>query len=239
MTRALGLPDRRAYFPDLDSILLGAVRAGDGTPAETRTGAARILSTQLNNLDVWKLVLNPASAAASGGYLVEVAHVDPGSSVVNSDWELIGTIEAAGIEQVEAAFSGKDVGEQAKAASNGRILTLGTITPGSGYTGAGTYTNVALTGGAGTGARATIVVAGGVVTTVTITSRGRGYVAGNTLSATNANIGGAGSGFSIPVATIGTVLDPRVLAIRLTAGTGSNGAAVPSGIDSVFISPVM
>jgi hypothetical protein len=62
----------------------------------------------------------------------------------------------------------------------------------------GTYTNVALTGGSGSGAYATIVVAGGIVTTVTITAHGVDYVAGNTLSATLP----VGSGFALLVGTV-------------------------------------
>ena len=86
---------------------------------------------------------------------------------------------------------------------NGIALTLGTRVGGSSYTN-GTYTNVALTGGSGTGAKATIVVSGGTVTTVTLTAGGDGYAVGDTLSATAASIGGTGSGFSIKVATINT-----------------------------------
>jgi gliding motility-associated-like protein len=79
------------------------------------------------------------------------------------------------------------------------ILTLGAVTPGTGYTN-GTYTNVPLTGGSGTGVLATVVVANGVVSTVTIpTPIGSGYLAGDVLSATAANLGGTGSGFNIPV----------------------------------------
>jgi hypothetical protein len=80
------------------------------------------------------------------------------------------------------------------------ILTLGTITPGSAYTN-GTYTNVPLTGGSGSGALATIVVAGNFVTTVTVTNVGNYYDVGNILSAAPATIGGTGAGFSVPVAT--------------------------------------
>ena len=83
----------------------------------------------------------------------------------------------------------------------GLILTLNTLVGGTTYTN-GTYTNVTLTGGSGSGAKATIVVAGTVVTTVTLTSAGNGYAIGDTLSATAASIGGTGSGFSIKVATI-------------------------------------
>jgi hypothetical protein len=83
----------------------------------------------------------------------------------------------------------------------GLVLTLNTLVGGTLYTN-GTYTNVTLTGGSGSGAKATIVVSGGSVTTVTVTTAGNGYVVGNTLSATAASIGGTGSGFSIKVATI-------------------------------------
>jgi hypothetical protein len=83
----------------------------------------------------------------------------------------------------------------------GLVLTLNTLVGGTLYTN-GTYTNVTLTGGSGSGAKATIVVSGGSVTTVTVTTPGNGYVVGNTLSATAASIGGTGSGFSINVATI-------------------------------------
>ena len=85
----------------------------------------------------------------------------------------------------------------------GRALTLNTLVGGSGYVNA-TYTAVPLTGGSGSGAKATIVVSGGAVTSVTLTSYGNDYVVGNTLSASNTNLGGAGSGFSIVVATITT-----------------------------------
>jgi hypothetical protein len=83
----------------------------------------------------------------------------------------------------------------------GLILTLNTLVGGTTYTN-GTYANVTLTGGSGSGAKATIVVSGNTVTTVTLTTAGNGYVVGDTLSATAASIGGTGSGFSIKVATI-------------------------------------
>lgn len=81
------------------------------------------------------------------------------------------------------------------------IATKGTIVGGSGYVN-GTYTDVPLTGGTGSGARATVVVAGGAVTTVTITSAGIGYTAADSLSASNLKLGGAGTGFSVPVSTV-------------------------------------
>jgi len=83
----------------------------------------------------------------------------------------------------------------------GPVLTVGTLVGGSLYTN-GTYTAVDLTGGSGTGAKATIVVSGAVVSSVTITTQGNSYIVGDTLSALAANIGGTGSGFSIKVATV-------------------------------------
>lgn len=82
------------------------------------------------------------------------------------------------------------------------VATLGSVTGGASYVN-GTYYDVALSGGSGTGARATVVVASGAVTTVTITEGGEGYTVGNTLTAANSNLGGAGSGFSVPVANLG------------------------------------
>jgi hypothetical protein len=86
----------------------------------------------------------------------------------------------------------------------GPIVTLGTITAGSGYV-SGTYTGVALTGGTGALATATVVVTAGAVTSVTLTREGGHYIAGDVLSASAASLGGTGSGFSIPVSTVRTV----------------------------------
>jgi hypothetical protein len=81
----------------------------------------------------------------------------------------------------------------------GAIATYGTITAGSGYTN-GTYTGVALSGGSGYGATATITVAGGIVTAVSAVRAGQWYLAGDVLSC---SFIGAGSNFALPVATVG------------------------------------
>ena len=81
------------------------------------------------------------------------------------------------------------------------VATLGVITGGSAYT-TGTYFDVPLTGGSGSGALATITVAAGAVTAVTITNGGLQYGVANTLSAAATNIGGTGSGFSVLVASV-------------------------------------
>jgi len=87
----------------------------------------------------------------------------------------------------------------------GAILTAGALTGGTGYT-PGFYENVALTGGSGIGARANITVTGAAVTLVEFTSLGEGYAAGNDLTASNADIGGTGTGFSQDILTVQTVL---------------------------------
>ena len=98
------------------------------------------------------------------------------------------------------------------------IQTLDTLVGGSGYVN-GTYTNVSLTGGSGAGAKATIVVGGGAVTSVTVTTFGAGYQVGNSLSASNTSLGGTGAGFSISVAS----LYPQVILMSLAAiATGSD-----------------
>jgi hypothetical protein len=106
----------------------------------------------------------------------------------------------AGLEVVNINNDGIGSGTSQFTFSGG-ILTTGTLVGGSLYTN-GTYTAVSLTGGTGSGAKATIVVSGGAVTSVTITTKGNYYVVGDTLSATAASIGGTGSGFSVKVASL-------------------------------------
>jgi hypothetical protein len=82
------------------------------------------------------------------------------------------------------------------------ILTMNTLVPGTGYTNTGAYTNVPLIGGTGSGATADFAIIGGVVSSVNINQGGKGYTAGDLLTASTANLGGTGSGFTIKVATI-------------------------------------
>jgi len=98
------------------------------------------------------------------------------------------------------------VGYQSLYNNTTNVATLGTITGGTGYTN-GTYTGVVMTLSSGSTATtyptATIVVSGGAVTTVTLTSNGVGFKDTTTvLTAPAASIGGTGSGFSVPVASL-------------------------------------
>lgn len=87
--------------------------------------------------------------------------------------------------------------------TSGGITALGAVTPGSGYTD-GVYNSVSLTGGSGMNATANITVASGEVTDVTLVNGGSGYMAGEDLSADDADLGnGGGAGFMVKVGTIG------------------------------------
>jgi hypothetical protein len=154
---------------------------------------------------------------------------DDGLEVVNIDNDGIGS----GINQF--TFTGP-------------LLTLNTLVGGTSYVN-GTYTAVPLTGGSGTGAKATIVVSGGAVTSVTITTIGNDYVVGNTLSASNTNLGGAGSGFSIKVATITTFTANDLNLWQFDSSFDSQGSGNQlliahagqnlAQIDSTALSPVL
>jgi hypothetical protein len=81
--------------------------------------------------------------------------------------------------------------------SIGGVNATSITNAGGSYTN-GSYTNVALTGGNGTGAIANITVAGGIVTVVTIVDHGVNYSVSDVLTATIP----AGSGFQLTVTTL-------------------------------------
>jgi hypothetical protein len=83
----------------------------------------------------------------------------------------------------------------------GAISSYNTPTGGSSYTN-GVYPNVPLTGGQGSGATATITVAGNTVTTVAINNGGQFYGINDSLTAASSYIGGTGAGFSVTVRLI-------------------------------------
>ena len=114
------------------------------------------------------------------------------------------------------------------------ILIVDALTLGSGGSGlvdnAG-YTGVILGGAAtGTGARATVVVAGNAVTSVTITTVGSGYVVGDQLTIDATALGGTGT------YTLGALTQPQILTEISSVQIVQDGTGYASG-NTVSILP--
>lgn len=81
----------------------------------------------------------------------------------------------------------------------GQVASVTIPSIGTGYTN-GTYQNVALTGGSGSGATADIVVSSGSVSAVNLKFGGQFYIAGDRLSCSS--LGSTGTGFVATVASV-------------------------------------
>lgn len=91
----------------------------------------------------------------------------------------------------------------------GTILTSAVTTAGTGYTTDNVYPGVALTGGTGAGAIATITISGGACASAIITNPGSGYAATDTLGFAAGDVGGFTPG-TAAVITVNTVADGTV-----------------------------
>jgi hypothetical protein len=113
-------------------------------------------------------------------------------SKVNTDGYPVPTITVDGTIPTNAVLN-----QLWDSALAGQIAAVTVTTAGSGYT-PGTYTDVPLTGGSGTGAiaRSITVEAGGTISAVTVAidGTGTGYIYNESLSVNAANVGGTGSG---------------------------------------------
>lgn len=98
---------------------------------------------------------------------------------------------------------------------------------GSGYTD-GTYTNLAVTGGTGSGAKITAVVAGNVVTSITVTTRGSGYTVGDICTAAVTG----GTGFDFTVDYIMSYVALWQHEIGVDAVSGSTTVAIESSFET-------
>lgn len=119
MGRSFGL-DRRAYHLDAETVLVGYVGAnGHSRAAETRDGSARLLTTQLNRQNLFKLVVVGQDAAAAGVYTIQVAHVPAGGALANaSTYATIATVTLNGKGTTEIGLSGLQLEDAIKAADN-------------------------------------------------------------------------------------------------------------------------
>jgi hypothetical protein len=111
---------------------------------------------------------------------------------------------------------------------------FGDISGGSGYVN-GTYRNVPLKGGSGGGAVADLIVSGGAVSSVSPVYPGGSYDVGDTLTCNNADVGGSGRGFSVPVNSVSgagpTVAVAAPIAITCTALSRSSANITLTDLD--------
>jgi len=105
--------ERRGYVIDALSVIVGTVRLGIEQNAETRTGAARELkSTDLAAQNLYKLVQTVTDPTATGGYVIQAAHLPVGKTVADvpaGGWATIATISASGLGTTEIGLSGIQV----------------------------------------------------------------------------------------------------------------------------------
>lgn len=106
------------------------------------------------------------------------------------------------------------------------LAALVALTAGTGYNGGASHTfaGVALSGGTGTGAIGTVVLgASGVVSSITVTTAGSGYLVGDQLFVTSANIvaaGGASGGGSSGFAFVGVLSSGSPVVLKVEFGSG-------------------
>jgi hypothetical protein len=111
--------------------------------------------------------------------------------------------------------TGITAGTEVQTVTTSGINGLGAITAGSGYVN-GSYSNIPFTTGTGFNGTANITVAGNIVTAVAIVNPGATYQVGDVLEVDDADLGG-GTGFSIPVTSIWTMV------ITMTANATATG----------------
>lgn len=225
-------PTNFSYLP-LHPWRYGADGTGGGADTAAYAAVRSVLAKISSGADEWR------NGQAVPGYPLSIQETNASITVNSSrfagdgDGILVASryLTEAQIADIQAgtlnATTQAGVAARLQAAINflegrtlGAIATLGAITPGSAYTN-GTYNVINFTGGHGVFAFGTIVVSGGAVTGVTLVGIGNGYQVGDVLTVPAASIGGTGSGFSIPVATLQPV----------TGKTNNNGGTLilPSG----------
>ena len=225
MARATGLAPRRGYLLDATTVLVGSVLAGArGRPAETRTGAARLLTTNLAAQNTWKLIASGGSSNSAGGYILQAAHVPEGAVLsAASAYANIGVVTATAGVINEVVVGGKQIRSAVKVAGSvtGDVRVAAVrVRPGTGNL---AISNVALTTN---------------VATITL-SAAHTMLVGEvvTVGCSNPLVNGT---FTITAVTSTTFSYASVQSNITSAsatGTVTNGAAVPVGTNTVALVP--
>jgi hypothetical protein len=136
---------------------------------------------------------------------------------------------------LSAASRSNSIANQTVHPNWGPMLTVDTLSTADDHD-TGTYTDVALTGGTGFGAKATVVVDDsgdadeGAVSSVTITSKGEGYSNNDSLLIDNATIGGASDATCL-VATF----EAMTTDVQLWGGYSFNSSGTNDDYSTAFV----
>jgi len=162
----------------------------------------------------------PATTLAPVGVFTDSGTTKNGSKLVT--FAATNTAIGAGVSVTGSGIPSSTTVTAVQSISYGAIGVVSINTVGSAYTN-GTYTSVPLIDSylKGSGATATVVISGGVVTTVTLTTGGSNYVALDTFTVAAASVGGTGSGFQGTIGALASTSATLWTAFLSNAATAS------------------
>jgi len=226
MERATGLAPRRGRMLDAETVLVGEVMAGArGRMAETRTGAARMLTTNLTAQEVFKAMVYGQTENAAGGYLIQVGHVPLGGELADATgYVTVAEVIANGQSIDEVPISGASMWAALRESASlttedSRGVAIRAI-PGTGNL---AITNVALTSN---------------VATVTVGSHT--IAVGDVVEVKNCSDGTFNGTFTITAKSSTTISFAKTHANVSSAsatGTVTNGVAAPVGTMMITLQP--
>ena len=197
-------------------------------------GESGRIYTSSDNGTTWsRSTWNGSTAGLTGvasGNNVSIA-VSSSAVIKSTDNASNWTLKNSAVEVYDMAYGHRT--------ASGKVATCGTITHGGDHDN-GTHTSVALSGGSGSGAEATVVVSGDNVTSVSITDGGTGlYQIGDVLTIDNATIGGDDNA-TIRVATV-TVTSTVFIGVGAKGGICYSEFASPHnhGEEWSCVSPIV
>ena len=179
-----------------DSTTYGSISNAPGKRDENQQNNKVHTTTNVSDAGAGAVTTTTTVAASYGAAATTVAL----NATVDAAETAIRTVRRARTNPTSSTTglpSGKATGTVLRK-ETGAVATFDTRVNGSGYTN-GTYTGVALSGGSGYGATATLTVSGGAVTASSLVRGGQWYKVGDSLSC---QLIGAGTAFALPVLTV-------------------------------------